>query len=153
MWDRYIRRGLRFAKRTLSILGPHYGIPEVGDVEDFLRLHVASRCGVAGTSTLDLGCGTNPRNPFGAETKRGVDIRCHDEESVKIADLVLEKIPFETSAFDYVTAFDFLEHVPRVAYIPSRRYPFVEIMNEVHRGVALILITRRPSRIVGVAAA
>ena len=48
-------------------------------------------------------------------------------------DLALEDIPFDSEYFDFVTAFDFIEHVPRVIYNPTRRYPFVELMNEVYR--------------------
>ena len=38
--------------------------------------------------------------------------------------------------FDYVTAHDFVEHVPRVVYIgypPVPRYSFVELISEIHR--------------------
>ena len=35
--------------------------------------------------------------------------------------------------FDFITAYDFLEHVPRVIYLPERRFPFIELMNEVYR--------------------
>jgi glycosyltransferase involved in cell wall biosynthesis len=85
------------------------------------------------TKTLDLGCGAKPRNPFNADALFGVDVRDDLGENIKMADLVVEPIPFEDACFEYVTAFDFLEHVPRVIYNPTRRNPFVEVMNEVYR--------------------
>jgi len=85
------------------------------------------------TKTLDLGCGAKPRNPFGADELFGVDVRDDLGANIKMADLVVEPIPFEDGSFEYVTAFDFLEYVPRVIYNPNRRNPFVEVMNEVYR--------------------
>jgi hypothetical protein len=83
--------------------------------------------------TLDLGCGDVPRNPFFADELCGVDIRSNLACNVRSADLVLEPIPFDDESFDYVTAFDFIEHLPRTIYMPHRRHPFVELMNEAHR--------------------
>ena len=86
--------------------------------------------------SCDLGCGTKIRNPFNASELYGVDIRDGLEGSddfIKSADLTVEPIPFQTEFFDYVTAFDFIEHIPRVIYNPKRRNPFVELMNEVYR--------------------
>ncbi|WP_140628797.1 glycosyltransferase [Methylibium rhizosphaerae] len=83
--------------------------------------------------TLDLGCGDVPRNPFHADDLCGVDVRSDLSGNIRSADLVLGPIPFDDESFDYVTAFDFIEHVPRIVYAPHRRHPFVEVMNEVHR--------------------
>ena len=83
------------------------------------------------TKALDLGCGTQPKNPFGADEVFGVDVR--DIGNIRRADLVVEPIPFGDAEFEFVTAHDFLEHVPRLIYAPSRRYPFVELMNEIWR--------------------
>ena len=85
------------------------------------------------TKTLDLGCGSKPRNPFGADELFGVDVRSDLEANVKEADLVIGPIPYEDESFEYLTAFDFIEHIPRVIYAPTRRNPFVEFMNEVYR--------------------
>jgi len=82
---------------------------------------------------LDIGCGESPRNPFLAEQVFGIDIRENPERTIKYADLTVEPIPFPSDHFDYVTAFDFIEHVPRILYLPQRRFPFVELMNEIHR--------------------
>lgn len=88
---------------------------------------------------LDLGCGDLPRNPYNAQNLYGLDIRKYsDTAQVKfcVANLSLEKIPFETGFFSSVSAFDFIEHIPRVLYDPARGgtfFPFIELMNEIHR--------------------
>lgn len=85
------------------------------------------------TRALDLGCGLRPRNHFNATESYGIDVRTDVENRVVQADLVIDPIPYGDALFDYVTAFDFLEHVPRILYAPRRRNPFVEIMNEIWR--------------------
>jgi len=77
------------------------------------------------TISLDLGCGETIRNPYLALTVIGLDIQD--------ADLAIEPIPHSDDYFDFVTAYDFLEHIPRLLYVPQRRYPFVELMSEVWR--------------------
>lgn len=84
-------------------------------------------------ASLDIGCGFKPKNPFNARTVWGADIRTDNAKQIKAADLVTENIPFADESFDFVTAFDFLEHVPRTAYFPARRFPFVELMSEIYR--------------------
>jgi hypothetical protein len=85
------------------------------------------------SKTLDLGCGDKPRNPFHADELYGVDVRDNLAGNIKSADLVIEPIPFADDSFDYLTAYDFIEHVPRIIYAPKRRHAFVEVMNEIHR--------------------
>ena len=85
------------------------------------------------TKTLDLGCGSRPKNPFNADEFFGVDVRENLAGNIKSADLIIEPIPFEDESFDFVTAFDFIEHIPRVIYVPHRRNAFIELMNEVYR--------------------
>lgn len=85
------------------------------------------------TKTLDMGCGARPKNPFHAEQFYGVDVRDDLGEHVRAADLVIEPIPYDDNSFDYLTAFDFIEHIPRVVYAPQRRNAFIEFMNEVYR--------------------
>jgi SAM-dependent methyltransferase len=89
------------------------------------------------TKTLDLGCGPAIKNPFGAEETYGIDVRQDLDRRVFAADLVTDKIPFPDEYFDYVTAHDFLEHIPRLIYNPTRRLPFIELMNEIHRVLKL----------------
>ncbi|MBT8530718.1 class I SAM-dependent methyltransferase [Polynucleobacter paneuropaeus] len=91
-------------------------------------------------NSLDLGCGENPRNPFEAPNIFGVDVRDLNDNRIKIANLFLEPIPFDAEFFDFVTAFDFIEHVPRVLCIFNPisglneiKNPFIEIMNEIYR--------------------
>ncbi len=86
--------------------------------------------------SLDIGCGHNPRNVFAAQEVYGIDIDPAlnlKNKRIMIADLVIEAIPASDSSFDYITAFDFIEHVPRIVYAPARRNSFVELMNEIWR--------------------
>jgi SAM-dependent methyltransferase len=85
------------------------------------------------TKTLDLGSGPFPKNPFGAVEVFGVDIRTSENPAIRAADLAIERIPFDDEQFDYLSAFDFIEHIPRVVYIPHRRACFVELINEIYR--------------------
>lgn len=82
---------------------------------------------------LDLGCGSTPRNPFNADEVFGVDVLENLSANIKKADLAVEPIPFADESFEYVSAHDFIEHIPRVVYAPARRNSFVELMNEVYR--------------------
>jgi SAM-dependent methyltransferase len=91
-------------------------------------------------SHLDLGCGANPRNPFNAEFLFGIDIMKRvDDAGLKnftyvSANVVLEPIPFPDNTFDSISAYDFLEHVPRILYVNGKTiFPFVDIMSEIHR--------------------
>jgi len=85
------------------------------------------------TKSLDLGCGVTPKNPFNADEVYGIDVREDLESKIKKADLVIDPIPYADETFDYVTAYDLIEHIPRVIYAPVRRKPFVELMSEVYR--------------------
>jgi SAM-dependent methyltransferase len=88
---------------------------------------------------LDLGSGDTPRNPYNAKNLYGSDIRkFNDTATVKfsVANLAIERIPFESEFFSSVSAFDFLEHIPRILYDPVRGvtfFPFIELMNEIYR--------------------
>ncbi len=86
---------------------------------------------------LDIGCGSKPRNPYRAQEIFGVDIRSDlgtGDTVIRGADLFREPIPFEDCYFDSVSAYDFLEHVPRTAIVGNEtRFPFIDLMNEVWR--------------------
>lgn len=88
-----------------------------------------------GTVSLDVGSGPSPRNPFRCAIVTGVDIR--PGENVIVADITAGPLPVATESVDVATAYDLLEHVPRV--LPSGspgqgvRFPFVEFMNDLHR--------------------
>lgn len=91
---------------------------------------------------LDLGCGATPRNPYRKTELYGIDIRAFAAEPTFVfreANLTIEPIPFPDDHFGSVSAFDFLEHVPRL--LPSAdgkatRLPFLDLMNEVWRVLA-----------------
>lgn len=86
------------------------------------------------TLSLDLGCGSKPRNPFQATKSFGVDIRGDLEGNISQADLSIEPIPFGDNTFDFCTAFDFIEHIPRSSYPQGKaRLAFIELMNEIYR--------------------
>jgi SAM-dependent methyltransferase len=91
---------------------------------------------------LDLGCGTVPRNPYGRSRLFGVDIRPEGGGSdavFRAANLTFDAIPFPDGAFASVSAFDFLEHVPRLMPGPEPRttvFPFLRLMDEVWRVLA-----------------
>lgn len=88
---------------------------------------------------LDIGCGSKPRNPYGRKNIFAVDIYESSElpanVTFKQANLFTSKIPFDDNSFDSVSAYDFLEHVPRVLSSEGgqTRLPFVMLMNEVWR--------------------
>ena len=87
------------------------------------------------TKHLDIGCGTNPRNPFLQEELYGVDIQPLDSSKLEFnyveSDVILEKLPFEDSLFDSISCYDFLEHVPRVIEKDSKiHFPFIDLMND-----------------------
>lgn len=100
---------------------------------------VKNTLGIDADFSLNLGSGPNPRNPFLANHVYGVDIRSYDiNENVKKCSLGTQKIPFEDNTFNVATAFDVLEHIPRVLLSDSLTiFPFVETMNEIWRVLKL----------------
>lgn len=87
--------------------------------------------------SLDLGSGPNPRNPFNCHKVLGIDIRA--SESVLYCDLSRNPIPLSSQSVSAVSAYDFLEHVPRAQTIytsedgDQSRLPFIELLNEIYR--------------------
>ena len=90
---------------------------------------------------LDLGCGSSPRNPYDRLELCGVDIcpaPAGADHEHRLANLVVEPIPYADGSFGSVSAYDFLEHVPRV-FPDGRggtRFPFIELMDEIWRVLA-----------------
>ncbi|HEY8118621.1 MAG TPA: class I SAM-dependent methyltransferase [Methylophilaceae bacterium] len=88
---------------------------------------------------LDLGCGKKPRNPYGYDQLFGIDIVRHTELAnnvdFRLSNLTMEPIPYPAGHFDAVSAFDFIEHIPRIlpSGITTTRFPFIELMNEIWR--------------------
>lgn len=127
------------ARRIAKLVArAHYytkDLDSVRSIEEFISFHsdIMNSVPAAATRALDIGSGPTPRNPFRAAEVWGTDIRANELLNVREADLAVAAIPFSPDSFDYVTAHDFLEHIPRVIYMPQRRFPFVELMNEVWR--------------------
>jgi len=89
---------------------------------------------------LDLGCGLVPKNPFNASRLTGIDIRHSTNPSILQSDVIQNGIPLDDSSVCSISAFDFIEHVPRSAYMISQynnvyslRFPFIELMNDIYR--------------------
>lgn len=91
---------------------------------------------------LDLGCGKFPRNPYHRASLAGVDVRPlqGDERfDYRIANLAVQPIPFDDEHFGSVSAFDFIEHVPRLLPTADGQgtvFPFIRLMDEVWRVLA-----------------
>lgn len=91
---------------------------------------------------LDLGCGLTPRNPYGRRALCGVDIRPLEstpQAEFRCANVVLDPIPYPDNHFGSVSAFDFIEHVPRLLSTTDGRstwFPFIVLMNEIWRVLA-----------------
>ena len=94
---------------------------------------------------LDLGCGKRPRNPYQRGRLCGVDIRALADVltdpgfEFRGANLTVEPIPFDDNSFGSVSAFDFIEHVPRIFPTPDGRdtiFPFIRLMDEIWRVLA-----------------
>lgn len=88
---------------------------------------------------LDLGCGKFPRNPYARPVVCGIDIRPLAEPAgfeLRTANLAVEPIPYAEGEFASVSAYDFLEHVPRILPTPDGRgtvFPFIRLMDEIWR--------------------
>jgi len=145
---RYVSRKLRKLKVFRASLTPVRITNErFGDLDEYCASVSRERQLTKPTRSLDLGCGPSPRNPFNADELYGVDIRDNEPLRIKYADLSAERIPHADGYFDFVTAFDFIEHVPRILYAPARRFPFIELMNEIHRVLKVggVLLSHTPA--------
>ena len=104
----------------------------INSIDDLLSRHQLTNS--ISTESLDLGSGPRPRNPFNASRVVGIDVCANADNHVIQADLSIDSIPFPDNSFDFCTAFDFIEHIPRSVVIDRQtRFSFIEVMNEVHR--------------------
>jgi SAM-dependent methyltransferase len=86
------------------------------------------------TISLDIGCGSNPQNPFEASKVIGVDLFENSQKEIKKCMLGFEALPYETNSIDYISAFDLIEHIPRVHFQDGKiSTPFIFLMNEIWR--------------------
>jgi SAM-dependent methyltransferase len=91
------------------------------------------------TRHLDLGCGATPRNPYRRTEVHAIDLvrpEAADPARFRLANLACRPIPYPDDSFDSVSAYDFLEHVPRVlpdADGAGTVFPFVRLMDEIWR--------------------
>lgn len=112
-----------------------------------------ARWGYSSNNHLDLGCGSNPRNPFEAIRLTGVDIV--DSEKIGsnpgfnyVQSKVGASLPFDDETFDTISGFDFIEHLSREPN--SNGNNFIFLMSECHRilrpgGKALFVTPAFPS--------
>jgi SAM-dependent methyltransferase len=102
------------------------------------RISLLDRDFQSGTS-IDLGAGRTPRNPFRMQRLIALDLQLPQEVSTNeiefvTCDVVNSGLPFDDESVDCVTAFDFFEHIPRLMYVDRiATYPFISLMNEIHR--------------------
>jgi SAM-dependent methyltransferase len=91
---------------------------------------------------LDLGCGSRPRNPFNRSRLVGCDLMelpltegISGDFNFVEANLFFGKLPFPDSSMDSISAFDFIEHLPRVAQNRDGDFhsPFIDLMSEIFR--------------------
>ena len=127
---------LQIPSTAKSLLGQSQNLrkryPSIQSAELLANKHTPILIGTS--KSLDLGCGSLPRNPFSATETFGVDIISGLGREIKQADLATEAIPFSNDFFDFCTAFDFIEHIPRNSWKNGTgRLAFLELLNEIHR--------------------
>ncbi len=113
--------------------------------------------GVQSEVHLDLGCGTNPRNPFLSQKVFGLDVISFlDFQDFDVEYRLMGEgsiFPFDDNSIDSVSGFDFLEHLSRAFRSDLGSNEFIHYMNEVSRvlrpgGVALFVTPAFPGKMV-----
>jgi len=131
------------------ILSAKLGYPQFNSLEIAIRAGYQWRSKLNRELTIDtlgvdLGCGALPRNPFKVTSHIGVDINVVDPsswsceadqtcESIIYSDISDGKLPFPDNSVDYITAFDFFEHLSRSRVTGSPLNPVITLMNEIYR--------------------
>jgi SAM-dependent methyltransferase len=129
----FLTRYFQYQKLLRQFIRPYAKLPKIRSLPNLYQQYSATTLGLRDSHSLDLGCGTQARNPFGANRLSGIDIRALAEQNIVQADLAVDAIPFDSEQFDFVTAYDFLEHIPRVLYQDTSQFPFVNLMSEICR--------------------
>jgi SAM-dependent methyltransferase len=135
---------MQFLTRCASFFARALGMPpssrvpvrtrQIRTMEQFFRAARVSPPTASARVSVDLGSGSEPRNPLGCERLYGLDIAAYPGANVMAVDLFQSRLPFPDDSVDVVTAYDFLEHVPRCSLAEGRtRFPFVDLMSEVFR--------------------
>jgi SAM-dependent methyltransferase len=94
-----------------------------------LRLTVLSE--TRSKTHLDLGSGSNPRNTFDAEISVSIDTGSFDHKGFTQVTFG-ERLPFPDASIASISAFDFLEHIPRTG-TGGPTSTFIGYMQEIHR--------------------
>ncbi|MEI8250467.1 MAG: methyltransferase domain-containing protein [Synechococcus sp. ELA057] len=85
-------------------------------------------------TSVDLGCGRSRRNPFQADICLGVDVFASDEPDYFRCRLGIDLLPFSEASVDFFSAYDVIEHIPRVLWRDGELInPFISLMNEIYR--------------------
>jgi len=85
-------------------------------------------------TAVDLGCGKSRRNPTNADVCIGVDVFESSEPDYFRCRLGIDPLPFADCSIDYFSAFDVVEHIPRVLWRDGDLInPFIFLMSEIYR--------------------
>ena len=120
--------GLYLIRQIFYILS----VPGKVDLQEVHNSYVATRVNRP-TKALDLGCGPDPKNKFNADEYFGIDLERNKSKNILQCRLGYEKIPFDDNTFDYITAYDIVEHIPRFSDSKKIYNPFIFFMNECYR--------------------
>lgn len=98
---------------------------------------------------LDLGSANGIRLRSDEYEGYGIDVTNYNNiPNFEVCDPAIEPLPFPDDYFDLVTAYDFLEHIPPILYLPTyeygidadghqhaieRRACMIELFNEIYR--------------------
>ena len=86
---------------------------------------------------VDLGSGSNPRNPFQAKKLIATDfysMHLGKNGTLFLKSDLTKKLPFEDNSISSFSAYDVLEHIPRWERVNRKiEFPFVNLMNDINR--------------------
>jgi SAM-dependent methyltransferase len=128
----FLRAQISMSPRNRLSQLPRYR--SVSSLDKFIYSNSGS-VALSGEISVDLGSNDNPKNPFLAPYCIGVDHSKNiKSDSIIYCDIFNSSLPFQSETVAVVTAFDFIEHVPRVSIEDkTTRLPFIDLMNEIYR--------------------